>query len=137
MKEETLKYYFENKVSAMSLNSNVQGSRESTGIDSTNTLIELLEFKQEYEVQIKDVVKLCIDTIEGRITDSNLNIIAFALIGSDYFVWDETTEKGNRIDNVIFELDNPEICYPINKTNLTNWIDYLKTGIKNKMKKSE
>ena len=136
MKEETLKYYFENEISAKILNSNAEGSRDSTVIDSTQTLVESIESSQEYEVQIKDVVKLCKDTIEGNITSINLNIIAFALMGSDYFVWDETTERGSRIANVIFELDNPEICYPINEVNLSNWISYLQSGIKNKMKNS-
>ena len=136
MKEETLKYYFENEISAKSLNSNVEGSRESTGRDSTQTLVESIESSQEYEVRIKDVIKLCRDTMDGNITTDNLNIIAFALMGSDYFVWDESTETGSRIANVIFELDNLEICYPINNANLSNWISYLQSGIKNKMKNS-
>lgn len=135
MKEEYLKNYFENELTAIKLNSNVEGSREITGRDSTNTVVEPIEDSQEYELQIKDIIKLCTDTITGSISKTNLNIIAFALMGSDYFVWDESTETGSRIAIVIFELDNPEICYPINKMNLSNWISYLQKGTKSKMQK--
>ena len=84
MKEKILKDYFENELTAISLNSNVEGSRIITGRDSSQTIVEPLESRKEYQLQIKDIIKLCNDTINGSITKTNLNIIAFVLMASDY-----------------------------------------------------
>ena len=54
---------------------------------------------------------------------ANLTTIAFALIASDYFTWDDDI-----IANVIFDWDNPEINYPITTQNLEKWKIYLETG---------
>src|SRR5690554_4253656 len=47
---------------------------------------------------------------------------------SEYFKWDDESEDGERISNVIFELDNPDIGYDLTIKNLKLWKEYLLTG---------
>ncbi len=134
MKEQILKEYFDGQIKAKDLNLDIEGSRIKTGLDTSETYIEPVETNEEYEVNVNDIIKLCDDSISGELSEMNLNTIAFALMGSDYFTWDESSKFGKRIANVIFELDNPGICYPINTENLELWKKYLTNG-EHKLKK--
>ena len=84
----------------------------------------------KYEITRNHLKRLCNDTIAGHLTTTDLNTIAFALIGSEYFTWDkdETTTDGKIIDQTIYDWDNPDIGYPLTNENLKRWTKYLETG---------
>lgn len=129
MKEEILKKYFEGKISAEVLNKDVNGSSMRTGFDTSEVDIKIMDEKGEYTVTINHLLNLCNDAIKGDISSENLNTIAFALIGSDYFSWNEFGEIGERVTNVIFEWDNPGIGFPLTRENLILWKEYLESGV--------
>ena len=128
MKEKILKEYFEDLVSAKVLNEDVTGSKVKTGNDTSALNIQIIEANEEFSIALDHILKLCVDAIKGEISIENLSTIAFALIGSDYFEWNESDGIGKRISNVVFEWDNPEINFPITKENLKLWKEYLETG---------
>ena len=128
MKEKILKEYFEGLVSAKVLNEDVTGSKVKTGSDTYEINIQIIEANEEYSITLEHILKLCTDAIKGEISSENLSTIAFALIGSDYFEWNESDKIGKRISNIVFEWDNPEINFPITKENLKLWKEYLETG---------
>lgn len=128
MKETTLKEYFNKAVSAEVLNQDVTGSKVKTGFDTSKVDVEIIQSEEEFEITTKHLCQLLEDTISNKISIKNLATIAFALEGSDYFHWDNETIDGKKVSRVLFEWDNEEINYPINKENLNLWRTYLQTG---------
>ena len=122
MTEQKLKEYFEGKITADELKSDVSNSQVKTGYDTTRVSIGQIQYG-EFEVQKEHLIKLCDDFIAQNINSEDLNTIAFCLVFSDYFNWDNEI-----ISNVIFDWDNPLIGYDINKKNVLLWKDYLKNG---------
>lgn len=82
----------------------------------------------EFEVTREHLVKLRDEVISGKLSATDLNTIAFAIMASDYFTWDGHSIEGERVANVIFEWDNPEIGYDITTKNVRLWKEYLLTG---------
>lgn len=128
MKESVLKNYFEKKISATTLNLDVNDSQVKTGFDTSCLDVEIIESMEEFEINSKHLIQLAEDTVSNRISPRNLATIAFALEGSDFFTWNDNTIDGQKVGRAIFEWDNEEINYPINKQNLTLWIEYLRSG---------
>ena len=128
MKETTLKEYFDKTVSAEALNQDVNGSQIKTGFDTLKLDIGVIQSEEEFKITTEHLCQLLEDTISNKISTKNLATIAFALEGSDYFHWDNETIDGEKVARVLFEWDNEEINYPINKENLNLWRTYLQTG---------
>ena len=128
MKESVLRKYFDKEISAIALNQDVDESQIKTGFDTTSLEIEIMEDNDEYIITTEHLIELAADTISNKITFQNLATIAFALEGSDCFIWDSETKDGERVAKVLFEWDNEIINYPIDYTNLNLWSVYLKTG---------
>lgn len=53
-----------------------------------------LKEKASILFQDNHLLKLCNDTIYGRLTPIDLNTAACGLMASDYFYWDNTTKDG-------------------------------------------
>ena len=120
-----LKDYFENIISSDSLSDKLNDCTEKQlfGTSQTNTLEADI-----FEVEARHINYILMETLEGKLTFDDLNKIASGLMFSDYFNWDSETEIGERIAIIIFELENPEICFPITYRNLRLWKMYLETG---------
>jgi hypothetical protein len=73
---------------------------------------------------------LCDNAIAGQLTSTDLNTIAFALVASEYFTWDQDdkTTDGKIIDQTISDWDSPEIGFPLTIENFRRWKKYLETG---------
>lgn len=127
MKESILKKYFENEISANQLADDLKYSKEKTGFDTTSVTIERLE-EGEFAIEKEHLVTLCDDYLNEKITNENLSIIGFALMGSDYFQWDGETKSGETISQVIFDWTNEIIGYDINRKNVLLWKEYLENG---------
>jgi hypothetical protein len=125
MKEKTLKDYLDNKVTVNILAADVMGSQKKTSYDVVSVYVEKFNDTGEYEITRNHLIKLLDDTIAGRLTTTDLNTISFALIGSDYFTWDE---RDVILVDTIYELDNPDIGFPLTVENLGRWKTYLQTG---------
>lgn len=125
MKEETLRDYFNNTVTVDILAADVKDSQKRTSYDVITVYVNNINEAGEYEVSRAHLIKLIDDTIAERLTPTDLNTITFSLISSDYFTWDESDEI---LDSTIYDLDSPEIGYPLTIENLTRWKTYLETG---------
>lgn len=125
MKEKTLKDYFDNKVTVEILATDVKDSQKKTSYDVISVYVDNINETGEYEITRDHLIKLLEDTIAGRLTTTDLNTIAFALMFSEYFTWDEDDKI---IEDTIFALDNPDIGFPLTIENLRRWRKYLETG---------
>lgn len=127
MREEKLRDYFVDKVSAQELTADLKDSQKRTSYDVTTVYINSIE-DGEFEVKKEHLVKLCDAVISGQLPPTDLNTIGFALMASDYFTWDNNGTDGEILSNVIFEWDNPEIGFDITIKNVRLWKEYLLTG---------
>ncbi len=127
MTEQKLKEYFESKLTAEQFALDLKDSQQKTGYDTTAVYIDNLN-EGEFEIRTEHIIKLLDDAISNKLQPIDLNTIGFALMTSDYFFWNNDTESGERIANVIFELDNPEIGFDLTSKNFLLWKEYLLTG---------
>jgi hypothetical protein len=125
MKEKILKDYLNNQVTVDILATDVKDSQEKTSYDVISVHVDKINETGEYEITKDHLIKLVDDTIEGRLTTTDLNTIASALIGSEYFTWNENNKI---IEDTIYDWDSPDIGFPLTNENLGRWKRYLETG---------
>ena len=127
MTESKLKEYFEDLINTELLSIDLKDSQKRTGYDTIAVYVNPIA-DGKFEIKKEHLIKLCNDTINGQLLVSDLNTIAFALITSKCFYWDEQTEDGEIIETVIFDWDNPDIGYDLTIQNVELWRKYLITG---------
>ena len=128
MTEQTLLNYFLNTATVDELKGDLKGSNQKTSYDTTSVYVNPIHTDKEFNVTKDHLIKLCDDAISGKLTTTDLNTIAFAIISSDFFTWDNQTEDTNLIETVIYDWDNPEIGFDITVKNIGHWKEYLQTG---------
>ena len=129
MKEQKLKEYFENLISAEQFSEDLKNSQEKTSNDVTSVYVDQLKSEnEEFEITRPHLIKICDDILCEKLLPIDANTIAFALSFSEYFIWDSETENGEIISNVIFDWDNPEIGFDLTKENFVRWKEYLVSG---------
>ena len=128
MNERTLLNYFLDTATVVELNEDLKGAQQKTSYDATSVYINPLDTDNEFDVTKDHLIKLCDDVISGKLTTTDLNTIAFAIISSDFFTWDNEADDASIIENVINDWDNPEIGYDITIKNVGHWKEYLQTG---------
>jgi hypothetical protein len=128
MNERKLKEYFENLVTVDQLALDIKDSRKKTGYDVDSIYVDTIS-TGEFEVKKEHLIKLCNDTLNGKLSPSDINSLAFALIASDFFNWDNETPDGKIISEIIFDWDNPDIGFDLTFKNIELWKEYLLTGI--------
>jgi len=128
MREQTLKDFFLDKVTIDTLSSELKDSQKKTGFDTTTVYVSQIKEVGEFKISIDHLILLCDAAIEGKLTMTDLNTIAFVLITSEHFTWDLESNIGNRIDTVIYDWDNTEIGFDLTIENVKLWKDYLLTG---------
>ena len=131
MTEQALQLYFINEITAAELNNDVKGSEQKTSYNVYSVSVVQLKGSNSFNIKVQHLIKLCGDVIAGEITFKNLNIIAYALMFSEYFYWDTDTKNGEMVGKVIDDWDNTDIGHPITIDNLILWKTYLKTGVYN------
>lgn len=128
MKEEILKEYFENKIPVDQLLADLKDSQLKTGQDATSVYVTPITDSGDFVITRHHLLKICNDTLSGHLSATEINIVAFALISSDYFYWDSNTTEGEIVANTLFDWDNPDINFPLSQDNLKLWKKYLETG---------
>jgi hypothetical protein len=122
MTESALKEYLEGTLSVEEFRNDLSGTTEQTGYDVFSYRVDTIA-DGEFELGIEHVLQFCNDAINGNLNPSELDIISFALIGSDYFDW-----NSDRISETLFDWNNQTINYPITPTNLRLWKLLLESG---------
>ncbi|GET24281.1 hypothetical protein [Prolixibacter sp. NT017] len=128
MKEQTLKDYFDEKVTVDTLATDLKDSQQKTGYDTSSVCVDQIKEEGEYQVTRKHLLKLCNDTIKGHLTPGDLNTVAFALLASEYFTWDSETGNGDIVSTTTYDWDNPDLNFDLTIDNLKLWREYLETG---------
>jgi len=129
MTESILKEYFEDKISSEFLSTDLNGSIKKLTYDTSEISVIEMNSDSEYKVESQHLNKILTDTLNGNLTFDNLKTIASGLMFSEYFIWDSETNIGERVANIIFELDNAGIGFPITTENIKLWKEYLESGI--------
>ena len=86
--------------------------------------VEMIE-EGEFKIEKSHLISVCDDVLSGKMKLETLGQFSFILIGSDYFHWDNETNEGQRIGEVLFEWNNPTINYPLTMGNIREWKKYL------------
>lgn len=73
-------------------------------------------------IERKQLIELCDKFLNDEISSNDLSVFAFNAIMSDEIEWDENDEI---ISETLFEWDNEEINFPINKVNMKLWKNKL------------
>jgi len=129
MKEQKLKEYFENSISAEQFSEDLKNSQEKTSYDVTSVYVDQLKSEnEEFEITLPHLIKICDDILCEKLLPIDANTIASALSFSEYFIWNSETENGEIISDVIFDWDNPEIGFDLTKENFVCWKEYLVSG---------
>ena len=128
MTEQTLLNYFQNAATVKQLAEDLKGSQQKSSYDTTSVYVAPIDTEKEFNVTKEHLIKLCDDVISGKLTLTDINTIAFAIISSDFFTWDNETEGAALIETVVYDWDNPEIGFDLTLKNMKLWKEYLQTG---------
>lgn len=106
MREETIAAFLVGQMDAAPLNSEaLQSIRRH---DEVRTAIAITDMHRPFALSRVHVIRLCDAAIEGSIEEDALNAIAFALIATDHFEWEDDI-----IAEVLADWSAPEINYPL------------------------
>ena len=75
------------------------------------------------KVNTEDLVKICDNYLSDKITENEIEIFA-----ENVMFEDEIEFENDIVSDVIFQWDNTEINFEINKLNISLWKKYLLTG---------
>jgi len=128
MTKQTLLNYFLATATVDELIEDLKGSQQKTSYDTTSVYVNPIDTDKEFNVTKDHLIKLCDNAIGGKLTATDLNTIAFAIISSDFFTWDSEADDATIIETVIYDWDNPEIGFDITIKNIGHWKEYLQTG---------
>ena len=121
MREITLKRFFLREISAEDLAVDVSNSVvHSSSVDSS---VQIEDMDEEFALHRDHVIRLCDAASSKILAPESLTAIAFALMASDAFYWDD-----EMISEVIADWAAPEINYPLTAETLVMHRDWL-TGV--------
>jgi hypothetical protein len=95
---------------------------EPVGRSSRRVHIEDLPAGQETMVTAEMLIRLCDAALAGSLPASALEPIAFAIVASDHFRWDDGEELVGR---VLYDWASPEINFELTPANLRMFRDWL------------
>ena len=98
----------------------MKDSQVATSSNTTSVYIVpvIVDSDEEFNVTRENLIKLCDDTLNGKLTLIDLTTIAFAIISSEFFTWDYTASDAGIIEKVVYDWDNPETGYDLSLKNL-------------------
>lgn len=130
MRESVLRDYFLGLVNESRLIEDLAGSVEQTSCDVIGHHIAS-DLSQDFAVEPTHLIKLCDAVLSGKLAAKNLELIGFALIGSEHFMWDgDDTECGGAlVAEVLHHWTSPEINYPLTVENVAKFGHLLLTGV--------
>jgi hypothetical protein len=121
MREITLKRFFLEDVSAETLAEDVSGS--VIHLDQIASSVRIEDMKEQFELQREHVIRLCEAALSKTLPTASLTAVAFALVASDAFWWDDEV-----ISEVVADWSAPEINYPLTEETLAMHRGWL-TGL--------
>ena len=118
MKEDTIRSFVSGEISADQLSEDVARSVNQFDAVSCNVTIE--DMQQGFCLTRAHVLSLCDAGIAGELNQEVLSTIAFALLASDRFEWEDEV-----ISEILYDWSAPEINLPLGPDTLKmhrNWL---------------
>ena len=119
MKEDTLKRFFVGDMAIDCVAEDV--SRAVTAFDPVRSTVTIADMDGTFVLTREHIVRLCDASLSNALNSEALSAIAFALIASDHFEWDEDV-----ISEVLHDWSSPEINLPLTNSKLAMHRDWLK-----------
>ena len=104
-------------------------------LNSILTVPNDFSLQGDYLIKREHLIKICDEYLANKISNEQIETIAFELIGSEYFDWNSTDIDGEIVAETLFCWDSPEINFELNERNMQLWKKYLETG-ENKLRES-
>jgi hypothetical protein len=118
MREEELRRYFMGEISVSRLAEDIRGS--VVKVDDLRSEIRIADMQGSFSLQRDHVIRLCEAFLDGALTPEALNTVAFALLASDAFEWDDDLTS-----EVLAEWSAPEVNFELNEMTLNMHRDWL------------
>jgi hypothetical protein len=118
MREEELRRYFMGEVSVSRLAEDIRGS--VVKVDDLRSEIRIVDMQGSFSLQRDHVVRLCEAFLDRALTLEALNTVAFALLASDAFEWDDEATS-----EVLSDWSAPEVNFELNDETLNMHRDWL------------
>lgn len=104
MREKTPKRFFLGEVNADSLAEDVAGL--VIRLDAIVSSVKIEDMQEQFQLRRKHLIRLCDAALSKALLPESLSAVAFALMASDAFEWDD-----NVISEVVCDWSSPEINY--------------------------
>ncbi|MBK8483682.1 MAG: hypothetical protein IPL31_04900 [Saprospiraceae bacterium] len=115
-------------MTAEQLSLDLKDSQKKTSYDVISVFVTTKQSKEKFLITKDHLIKLCNDTLNGKLSPNNLNTISFALITSEFFHWQGESKDTEIIETVIYDWDNPDNGFDLSLKNIALWKEYLISG---------
>ena len=122
MKEATIRDFFLGATPPARLGAEAHEAVEPVGRSSRRVHIEDLPPGEEVTVTPDMLVRLCDAALAEALPPSALETVAFAIVASDHFRWDEDEPLVGR---VLYDWASPEINFELTPANLRMFREWL------------
>ena len=122
MKEATLRDFLSGSVSPERLATEAREAVEPLGGTSRRIHIEDLPGGEEVRITAQSLVRLCDAVQAGSLPATALETIAFAIVASDHFRWED--DEG-LVDRVLYSWASPEINWTLTPDSVRMFRDWL------------
>jgi len=112
MNETTLRDFFLGVVGPAELARDVENAIEN--IDEIRQVVRVRDLDSEFHINRQMLVRLCDTVLAGELPPASLEPIAFVLLTSDRFDW----EEDDLLADVLNDWDSPVINYPLTLSNI-------------------
>ncbi|MDE3202500.1 MAG: hypothetical protein KGN79_16440 [Acidobacteriota bacterium] len=111
MRETTIRDFLNGEISA----SRLQKEADSAliRVNEIESNIAITPMTSDFDLTRNHIQKLCNTFLDGELTAEAITTIAFSLIATDHFCWEDDV-----MSEVIFDWSCPEVNYPINAENI-------------------
>jgi len=112
MRESVLRGFFSGEVPIDGLQNDLRGS--VTQPSSIESSVEIIDMPESFLVSRQHVMILCDAALSKMLTSEDLTTVAFGLMASDHFEWDDEI-----ISEVLSDWSCPEVNFPLDESTLT------------------
>jgi len=126
MRADTLRAFFEDRVSAAALDAELRGAWRQSSSDSFQLLMS--DLSEDYSVTPEHLVKLCEAVLAMQLDPEALRAVGFGLIASGHFAWDGDTPDGERVASTLNDWASPEVNFRLDLGTVAKFRLRLLTG---------
>lgn len=126
MHESVLRDFLIGGQSATALKNDLAGVVVQTSSDVFTQYVTPM--KEELVITREHVLRLCDAALEGSLAPEDLEPIAFCLIASDQFLFEDNTPYNERVLDTLHDWDSPEINYVLTHATVEKFKKRLLTG---------